>query len=199
MKAKDVKPGVVYGYQRGRSEYASVQAVVLLAPADGDHLYQTTSQHRPAGSALFAKARSGSKPKRGQGWNVPNVGYPVVMGPADALKGATLEQFEATTSRYYDPESGAEFDVLTSLTGIVGLYEDVLAEQKQRQDAATEERERKQRQRASAQRRAAALVAALRKVGVEAAADSPNDPTGLHIKLDQVDKLLTLLPVSEEG
>ncbi|MDH2424789.1 hypothetical protein [Sphaerisporangium sp. TRM90804] len=198
MKAKDIKPGVVYAYQRGRGEYAPLQAVVLLAPADGDHLYQTTSHHRAAGSPLFAKVRSGAKPKRGQGWSAPDVGYPVVIGPAEALEGATLEGFEATTSHYYNAELGAEFKVLTSLTGVVGLYEDALAEQKQRQEEARQQWDREERAREAAQRRARALTAALRKVGVDATPDNPNNPAALVITLDEVDKLLALLPVSEE-
>ncbi|MFF4417061.1 hypothetical protein ACFYY8_31460 [Streptosporangium sp. NPDC001559] len=193
MKAKDIKPGVVYGFQRGRGEYATIQAMALLAPADADHLYQTASYHRRPGAPAFTKAMRSSKPKKGRGWNEASVGYPAVFGPADALEGFTLERFEAATSPYPDSESGVEFRVLTSLTAIVGPYEEAMAAHQQRLDAANEERDREQRRQAAAQQRAKKLVEALGQVGVVADTDSSYNPTGLTVSLDEADKLLALL------
>jgi hypothetical protein len=194
VRAKDIKPGVVYGQQRGRSEYADIRAVVFLAPVDGDHLYATTSHHRKKGEPAFEKRRPGSKPSRGRGWSAPDVGYPVVYGPPAKIGTITLADFEAATSTYYDHGSGIEFRVLTSLTSIVGTYEEAVAAQKKQQAAARQEQEREEREREAALGKARALIAALKAAGVRADVDHAWRPQAVTIPLAEADKLLALLP-----
>ncbi|GAA3417629.1 hypothetical protein [Streptosporangium vulgare] len=193
MKAKDIQPGTVYAHQRGRSEYASLRAVVFLAPADSDHLYSTTRHHRRGGSPAFLKATCPSaKPKRGQGYSASDIGYPIATGPADKLAKVTLADFEAATSTHHG--DGVEFEVLTSLTSVVGPFEEVYAEHEKRiqdaLDAHEQARERKQAHSASLD----AQQKRLQKLGVSSTQSSVlTGPDMLAISADDMDKLLALL------
>ncbi|MEV0830855.1 MULTISPECIES: hypothetical protein [Streptosporangiaceae] len=198
MKAKDIKSGVVYAHQRGRGEYASVRPVVFLAHADSDHLYSTTSHHRPKGSPAFQKATyPGAKPKRGQGYSASDVGYPIATGPADKLAEVTLADFEAAASHYH--AHGVEFNVLTSLTSVVGPYEEVFAEQKKRLQDTEEAHDRERERKRAHSARLDAQQKRLRDLGVGSTQSSVlTGPDMLAISADDVDKLLALLSTSTE-
>ena len=80
MRKQDIKPGVVYAYQRGT--YGNPLPVVFLnTPADGE-LYTEGSQWRKPGSKAFTRAHGGSKPHAVSFGS--DVGYPVVRGRWDA-------------------------------------------------------------------------------------------------------------------
>ncbi|MEO3869368.1 hypothetical protein ABGB18_11100 [Nonomuraea sp. B12E4] len=199
MKAKDIKPGVVYGYRRGK--YGSVTPVVFLAPIDKDHLYATTSHHRKPDTPAYVKARSGSKPGRGSFYSSPTVGYPVVLGGTTTKPGSlpsvTLADFEAATSNYLG--DGISYGVITTLGHVAGLYEDVKADEAAERDAARAQRDAEERQRQDAAQRVARVLPRFASLGVVVRADNEWDPTGLVIDLDNADKLLALLSASPDS
>jgi hypothetical protein len=195
VKAKDIEPGVVYALQRGRGEYASVQAVVLLAPADKDHIYRTASRYRDADAPAFLKANAGAKPGRGKYvHDAPDLGYPAAIGEPEALKGVTLADFEASTTGR-DHERGVGFVVLTSLTNVVGPYEEAVARLKAAEDARRAERDEAERVRVAKAARSQKLVVGLAAHGVDA---RPHAGSGLVLSLDDVEKVLGLLPAAEQ-
>jgi hypothetical protein len=196
VKAKDIEPGVIYAYQRGRGEYASIDAVMVLTPATPDNVYHAIESHRPPGTAAFKKAKPGIKPRRGKGWSNSDYGYPAVMGPVDKLAAATLADFEAATSPYH--VDGCHFLVLTSTTPLVGPYEEAVAAQQQARAAAQDRREQERAERKADAAKAEGLVAALAKAGVQAQAATDWHPRALTIPLDQAEKLVALL-ACEEG
>jgi hypothetical protein len=200
MKAKDIKPGVVYGYRRGK--YGTVTPIVFLAPVDKDHLYATASHHRKAGTPAYVKAGPNSKPGHSTLFSGPTIGYPAITGEyaatADNVPAKTLADFEAATSHYIG-EEGWRFQVITSLTGVIGPYEDVRAAEAAQREADRAQRAADEKRRQAGSEHAATLVKKFAAAGVVVAADNDWQPSGLVIDFDNADKLITLLSSSEEG
>jgi hypothetical protein len=190
MKARDIKPGEVYAYRRGRGEYASVRPVVFLAPLDSDHLYQKRMQP----GATYQKAASGAKPQRGTVYNSGTIGYPAATTShenVDVLSTATLERFGKTTSGL---GRRIEYELVTSLTHVVGLYEQVAAEQEKRQQEARESRRAEQAAQQAHRERIEAQKSALDSIGVTSVPVVVGSGNSVHtISADDMDKLLALL------
>ncbi|MFI6883424.1 hypothetical protein [Streptosporangium canum] len=194
MKAKDIKPGVVYGYRA--SKHSEVRPVVFLAAVDADHVYREADRFAQKGTPAFGKARSGTKPKRGTGYSGRTCGYPVVISygqvDVEALASVTLAEFEAATSTYRG-EQGTQFNLVTNLGHVIGPWEEAAAAEQAERAARDAERDCEEREREAAQAQAKAAVAALAALGVTTEADHGWRPTALTIRLDEVTKLLALL------
>jgi hypothetical protein len=117
MKAKDIKPGVVYAYRQSRSD--PVRPVVFLAPVDSDHLYINSRTHGRA----FLKAPDATAPRAGSVYNSGTIGYPAALGgePSD-LDDVTLTRFERVTSTL---GRRCEYTLITRLARVIGPWEDV--------------------------------------------------------------------------
>lgn len=124
MKAKDVKPGVVYAY-RDRF-YPEPRPIVFLAPTDRDHLYIKT---RTAGRA-FQKAPEGSTPSDGTVWNSGTIGYPAVLGDVgsnlDDLRAVTLARFRQVSSTL---GRRCEYTLVVRLARVVGPWDATATEE----------------------------------------------------------------------
>ena len=205
MKKQDIKPGVVYAYQRSR-EYGTPEPVVfLVAPSEGK-LYATTSDYRKPGRPAFIEAHSGAKPHKGTGFSGTDYGYPVAklrsgnMEPAaqvaDLLK-PTLADFEKCATAYAPAGfDGLEFSLATTLTHITGEYETELAAHKARCEAERAASQRERAERDAARDRAAAILGRLDELGgIDAEAVSePRRPYGyVRISVDDAEKLVELL------
>jgi hypothetical protein len=204
MKKADIKPGVVYAYQRGRGDYDEPQPIVFLnAPADGD-LYARSSYHRPPGAPAFHAAHDGSKPHRGSGYSSPDVGYPAVMLGGNAPKGTkpedllkfTLAGFKAATST--TAGDGTMFTLITSLAQITGTYAEAKAEYEARRQARREEAQQERTAADASRARAIDVLASLRAHDIEAnripaysAVDS------ITLPLDEAEKLIALLAAKD--
>jgi hypothetical protein len=202
MKKADIKPGVVYAYQR--RDYDKPEPVVFLnAPAAGD-LYATSSYHSPPGTPAFRAARDGSRPHRGSGYSSPDVGYPAVMlggnapkdaKPEDLLK-STLAGFQSAAA--ITAGNGTVFTLVTSLAQIAGTYAEAKAEYDQRQQFRRDEADRKERVRAASRIRADAAVAALGQAGISASPDTfLGTAYNLYITLDEAEKFIALLAAKD--
>jgi hypothetical protein len=199
MKAKDIRPGVVYGYRAGADD--RVKPVVFLAPVDADHLYQTTSHHRKPGTVAYVKAHRGAKLGNSRLLSSsPTVGYPAAQPSRTSREKATpfdlgcvtLEDFEAATS-HVAPMLGVEFTLVTSLTHVRGLYETELAAEQRRADADAAA-ERKARE---AEARVRAIAGVLKRHGLAGVTVDTYGRPRLVITLEDAEKLLTLLPEKE--
>lgn len=194
MKTKDIKPGVVYGYRRGKT--GLVEPVVFLAAPGPDQLYRRKSHPSP-GTPLFTHEPQRDKPVRGFRGS-GDIGWPAVFGSEDTvaeMTKATLDAFVAAT-RLHD--RGVRYDVVTVSSRIVGPYEEAVAEEKRQRDARIRQYDEDAARREAAQKRAGHLVERLKSYGVKAYGVSarPNrygEPTALEIPLDDLEKLLGLL------
>jgi hypothetical protein len=193
VRKQDIKPGVVYAYQRGT--YGNPQPVVFLnTPADGE-LYTESSQYRKPGSKAFTRAREGSKPHAVSFGS--DVGYPVVRGRWDAdtdpaaLLSATLSDFEAATQPY----SGShEFRVVTSLTAIAGPWDEVIATRKAQYEADRQRRERDQQEARASRTRAIDIITALSARDIKVSRISSYGAVdSVSLPLDEAEKLVSLL------
>jgi len=199
MKAKDIKPGVVYAYQR--SKYSSPQPVVFLTSVAPEHLYRTTSRYRSADSPAFQKANSQAKPKLGTGYSDATVGYPAVIPYGGAgreiLTEVTLDEFKAATGDV-DHLRDIEFRLVTSLGHIIGPYEEVVAAQAEKRAAEEAAWQAKRDQETASHDRAVDLITALAAHGVKAGWGDTAGRTVLTLSLDEMDKLLAMLPTNTE-
>lgn len=201
MKAKDIKPGVVYGYRS--SKYGHLQAVVFLAPVDGNHLYHSASSSKPKGSPAFIKAREGSKPgRRGSTYSSPTTGYAAVRTSspeaATHLRAITIEDFEEAASRAtVSGIKDAEFTLITTLAHILGPYAELKAGEdaaKERKHAARRAEEEKD---AADRNRLTNLRSALAGRGVKAIGRIEDGEPVIVLSAAEVDRLLALLDDKE--
>ncbi len=201
MKAKDIKPGVVYGYRSSTLDH--VRPVVFLAPPDDTHRYQTASRPRGSGTPAYVKAQPGAKLGEGKLMSTPTVGFPAVKiswmrgegaKPADLLQ-VTLDDFEAATS-HIAPVPGVEFTLVTRLASIHGLY-DVLVAQEQAEEDAEKRRLAEQRD-AAARTRAAADALVARGFPSATARQDRFGGALLTLDPDDAEKLLTMLTPMED-
>jgi hypothetical protein len=192
MKKADIKTGVVYAYQRNGT-YAP-QPVVFLST----DLYTDRGRYS-ANAAALTPALAGEKP--GKDYLGRHTGCPVVLrafdfeGPAEdvapALLAATLDGAIAGKL-----PAGVKCDVLTTLTRIRGLYDEVLAEYQRQQDAEAQRRRVADDLLRGRRERAAQIVAQLEAFGVFATYRGH-----LELTLENAEKLTALLPdhKPEEG
>lgn len=213
MRKQDIKPGVVYAYQRSRgSIYSDPEPVVFLnAPADSV-LYSEPDRNtrRDPGRPVFAKAREGSKPagSRGAWSNAGDTGYPAVMiyrhdgdkATTESLLTVTLADFEATPQTTV---KGITYTVITSLTPILGPWDEVVAGLKARRKAEQERAERESKAADAIRTRAIDIIAALSARGITAnfVGSYGGAARAISLPLAEAEKLIALLAAknSKEG
>lgn len=128
MRKADVKPGVVYAYQRwGRHPTDPVEPLVFLSSQSW--IGTLRQDARGYGDYAFKRPRDGRKPQAGTVHNDGTIGYPAVILPAhrmesgvrDIGKLVTLRDFDAATSARGD---GFEFVLVTSMQRVTGEWLD---------------------------------------------------------------------------
>ena len=169
MRKNDIKPGVVYAYQR--SSYGDPDPCVLVST----DLYTGRNRYDRDRAPFVSPAGEGAKP--GKNYLDQPTGYVIVL-PAGVKLGETPEQLHArllavTTadleaSKDGQAGDGLYFDILTRLNSITGLYDEVMAERKAREKAEEERWAREREETARRDTRAAAAHAALFAAGVKA-------------------------------
>lgn len=194
MRKQDIKTGVVYAYQRSAS-YSPEPVVFLVAPADGD-LYLPRDRHNRTGFA-FRPAGEGAKPERSRiygptGYAVAKFGYRASRADLSALTAVTIADFEAATSAT-GREDGVEFDVMTTLGQITGVYEDVVAARRAQQQQEQEYRERVRSAEDRDRERARVLIGAFSKAGIESTTGDVFGSRKILLTLDEAEKLAALL------
>ena len=208
MRKNDIKPGVIYAYQRGRGDWDTPSPIVFLtAPADGT-LYRSSGTYSRPGAHEFSKAHPGAKPGAGSSVYGAVSGYAAVTTnwnagctpedwnagctPEDLLK-LTLADFEKTTDGRTGI-AGTRFTVVTSLTFITGEYGAVMAARKARQDAKREQYEQENAERNAAIDRTGRISKRLAQYGAVHTPDSRHTGEGyIRITLADAEKLLVLL------
>ena len=118
MRAKDIKPGVVYGY---RDHFHGIRPIVFLAPIDRGHLY---IKSRTSGPAFQRAPDSVAGPRPGSVYNSGTVGYPAALGKpgydVDDLREVTLARFEQVTSTL---GRRCEYGLVVRLARVIGPWE----------------------------------------------------------------------------
>jgi hypothetical protein len=128
MRKDDIKPGVVYAYQRyGTHPTDPVEPIVFLSGQGWiGSLRQDARGH---GDKAFRRPRGWhDKPQRGTVHNDGTVGYPAVIGSREASEQelATLRAFrigDFDAARAAITEHGCEFILVTSMKRVVGEWE----------------------------------------------------------------------------
>src|ERR1039457_6727674 len=124
MRKQDIKPGVVYAYQRSK-DYDPPEAIVFLSSPADNSLFSEPRRYGPSTGTVFVPTRE-TKPRRSQSYTGNSVGYPAVKARNSRvtpdLGGYTLAGFEAAT--YYSPGEDVEFVIITSLGQITGTFDD---------------------------------------------------------------------------
>lgn len=191
MKTKDIKPGVVYAYRRGK--FGRIEPVVFVAAPSSDRLY-AFNQWAKYGEPVFQHRPNADKPRRGRGFSDPDVGYPVAFArsqgtDAKVLAKATLEQFESATTTT-DADLDVHWQVVTIPSHILGPYDQVIAEEDAAERARREQYAMERQQRDETQKRANQLLSALAEHGITAVADEYSTPPQMLLSLDDVEHLL---------
>lgn len=194
MKTKDIKPGVVYGYRRGK--YGSVEPVVFLAKPGPDQLYGEP-RFRKDREPVFEHWQQARKPRAGRSFGEASVGYPVVTGRSEGADSAellkvTLEDFRSATKRY-DEARDITFQLVINPSHIVGPYDEAVGEEERRREAERRQYDEERAHREARQQRAGTLMEALTAHGITAKPNRYNEPTALEIPFDDVETLLGLL------
>ena len=203
MRKQDIKPGVVYAYQRGK--YASPSPVMFLSM----DLYERRGRARGADKAgpprWVTKAAPGAQ--AGDGIGGAATGYPVVRqahlyrqnrpDPSEVARRIarfTLADFEA--SQVPEIDDHIEFDVIPRLAPIVSTWEEAAAMLARE----AEELAGRRAAREASHRRADAVIAALVVAGIDAEPDQVFSETrAIVIPLDEAEKLARLLSPGTEG
>lgn len=203
MKKNDIKPGIIYAYQRGRGDLDTpVPIVFLAAPADGT-LYTKASNYRKPGDAQYTQVTyPNAKPSAGRGYGSRDIGYPAVqinwgheseVSPQNLLK-VTLADFEQATTSYDPGIAGMRLTLVTSLAAITGPYEEKLAEYNARQDAIRRQREQEKAERDVILTRAENIVSRFTRFAVTPGhAGTGGTQPHVRFTLDDAEKLLNLL------
>lgn len=200
MKTKDIKPGVVYGFRRGK--YGVIEPVVFLAEPGPHHLY-TEPRHRKDSEPVFVHVPRAGKPCAGRGFGESSVGYPAAVAriedvdPAELLK-VTLDDFLTATLRY-DEGRRISFRLIVNPAYILGPYDEAIAEDERQSKARQRQYDEELAQRNAACDRASRLMGALASHGIASQSQPSYEPTALVIPLDDVEKLLERLDPDPEG
>jgi hypothetical protein len=195
MRKQDIKPGVLYAWKRGRSEFDEPHPIVFLnTPADGE-LYAKTSHHRPPGTPAFIRAREGATPHRVSFGS--DVGYPAVRFHRDAegnpssLLAITLDDFTATAGGI---QAGREFVLITSLAAIAGPWDEVKAARDAQKRADAERRDRERTEADASRTRAIDVLTALQAYGIEASRIAAYGKVdSVSLPLAEAEKLIAVL------
>ena len=201
MRKNQIKPGVIYAYQRNRDGSDRPTPIVFLtAPADGILYREANPTTVSAGGSHTPAPRTrANQIAAGTGYGSRSTGYPAVMVDYNAvvilddLLKLTLDDFEKTTSNHGTGIEGARFTVVTSLATITGPYDEVMAAYNERRDADRQQREQDQARTAGHLTiRAVSLNERLARFGVGNSVERASSGY-LKITLDEAEKLLTLL------
>jgi hypothetical protein len=198
MRKQDIKPGVVYAYQRDHSYCGRPLPVVFLNTPAGSELYSESSVRplsRSRGMPAFYRAHAQAKPHAVSFGS--DVGYPAVRFRWDAtghiseLLSVTLADFEAAVER---TQGDREFTVITSLAAIVGPWDEVKAAYDERKRA-NDEQKRADAEAADASRtRAMDVMRALRAYGVEVSRlPAYGAVKSVSLSLEEAEKLVAVL------
>lgn len=156
MKAADIKPGVVYAWVDGNSEYARVRPVMFLVQPGPGHLYSKGARftRTPEGQPVFVhRTRAGERASAGRGYSGLTIGYPAAGIPAhgtsqeaaceDAVKylranagKLTLDAFKAATREVIGDE--ARWLVFPTLAKVKGEWDAYWAQRKEADEARAE-------------------------------------------------------------
>jgi hypothetical protein len=127
MRKVDIKPGVVYAYQRwGRSGSREPIMFLTSSPWIGA-LWKET---REPDVLAFRPARNAHAPQAGTVYNDGTIGYPAVLFEESKptaedlilLRSITFEDFRRARASW-DAERGVNFVLVTSMARVVGLWE----------------------------------------------------------------------------
>jgi hypothetical protein len=197
MRKQDIKPGVVYAYQRGT--YDDPRPVVFLS------LDLYSDRRRGAEGPRFRKACDGDKPHSGT-FGSGSTGYLIAemrggwrndaerAEAAERMKSLTLA--DALTSREAGPDDLTDFDVLPRLTAIVGPWDEVIAAKRARDEKARQVAQREQAERLARDDRAVDVLRTLKAAGVRAQYEGGH--AEFRLSLDDAEKLASLL-AAEDG
>ena len=192
MRKQDIKPGVVYAYQRGK--YNEPHPVIFLS------LDLYSDSRRGAEGPRFRKALPGEKPHQGR-WGSGSTGYLIAEAStawrgqgrlAEAvakLPGLILADATASGDREVGDLIG--FRVLPSLTPVLGPWEAVIAERREQDEADRRRRERETAAGKALDDRAAKVRAVLIAAGLSPRYSGPSRE--LVLSLDDAEKLASLL------
>jgi hypothetical protein len=204
MRKNEIKPGIVYAYQRSRDHGSPEPIVFLTAPASGQ-LYTTASMYKKPGEPAYVRVYEGSKPRSASTWTGPQTGYAAVrlswnsrVDPQDLLK-VTLAEFEKTTSSHATGIEGTYFTVATNLTGIVGLYDEATASYEAKRAAEHEQMKRESAERDSLRTRANRICDELAARGVSGYFNGFQPGNGITLSLSDAETLLALLESNVAG
>lgn len=127
MLKTDIRPGVVYAYQRyGMHPSDPVEPLVFISGTS----WVGTLRQKAEDGAEFAFKRPPArthKPQRGTG-DLGAIGYPAVIIPADRIEPGTSDFGRTITVREFDGLqetviNGFEFVLVTSMKRVVGEWE----------------------------------------------------------------------------
>jgi hypothetical protein len=196
MKAKDIRPGVVYGYRRGK--YGSVEPVVFLAKPGPDQIY-ACPRHTRSGEPIYSHSQHARAPVTGRGFGSVDYGYAAVFADTeptteviDEMTKTTLGDFLAAT-KGHDPERGIRYGLVTVPARVVGPYEDAVTEEKRQWEAQRRQHHEDEARREAVRERVERIIAALRAHGVTSFPENWHEPGAMVIPLDDVEKLIALL------
>ena len=128
MRKADVKPGVVYAYQRwGRHPTDPVEPLVFLSSQSW--IGTLRQDARGYGDYAFKRPRDGRKPQAGTVHNDGTIGYPAVIGPRELtvqefarLLKVRLKDLDAARNTAF--ADGFEFVLVTSMQRVTGEWLD---------------------------------------------------------------------------
>lgn len=195
MKRTDIRAGVVYAV---KSSYGPPSPIVFLEDGAAG-LYGRGGYGR--GEIRKLEENSYTKAKRGSGFSDSARGYAALKASwqrefsnADAAQQMSAADPAAELARFLADEKPSapalEFEIVTSLSQINGLYNEELAAYEAQQQGEREARRRHAEQKAAAAERAVSLKESLSAYGIRVTMATDE---GFFLKLDEADKLLALL------
>jgi len=192
VRKQDIKPGVVYAYQR--STYSDPSPVVFLS------LDLYSDRRRGAVGPRFSPARVGDKPHSGM-YGSGSTGYLIaeVRGgwrkdteradAAERMKSLTLA--DALASEEASPDDLIGFDVLPRLTPIIGPWDEVITAKRDADERARQARDKERAERLARDDRATEVLRTLKAAGVRAQYEGGK--AEFRLSLDDAEKLASLL------
>lgn len=183
MRKQDIKPGVVYAYQRG--EYGPLKPCVVLSL----EMHKTVR-----GAPGWTRAEGHDRPQRGDLVR-PAIGYPVVMGEPELAGGMASLGAGIIASGLTDEQvcSGLSGNTLYAPVCLRGPYAEVAAALAERERAELEANARARAARNAELARAITLTDELGRSGIAADSLVVDGTRHITLTLDEAEKLARLL------